>query len=188
MQGMWNTPFLLLALPLGALSLACGSDFGSADGADDGATMLPNDAAIGSGGSGVGAGGSSSGSAGSGGSMGASGGGLSDDSGTIAREGGAIVSDAKPDVPRVMFDSGATGDSGAACLSSSDCSSGLECLFDIKGGCGIHGACMKGFDPTKPICNAISNSCSCSGHTVNVICNGLPNGYFSEPIAHSGAC
>lgn len=103
-----------------------------------------------------------------------------------AQEAGVIASDAKGDAPRVAID--AASDAGPKCLTSQDCSHGLSCLFDIKGGCSVQGVCMQGFDPNKPICNAISNSCSCSGQTVNVICNGLPNGYYSEPIAHSGGC
>ncbi len=82
----------------------------------------------------------------------------------------------------------AGGGSSSGGSSSQDCSHGLSCLFDIKCGCSVQGVCMQGFDPNKPICNAISNSCSCSGQTVNVICNGLPGGYYSEPIAHSGGC
>lgn len=185
MQGMRNTSFLLLAMSLGGVGSACGSDFSGADSVNNG-TSGSDGSVVGSGGSA----GGSSGSPGSGGSM--AGSGPADDSGSSAPEGGAIASDAKLDAPRVSLDAASdrasTSDGGTACLSSTDCAAGLDCLFDIKGGCSVVGVCMKGFDPTKPICNAISNSCSCSGHTVNVICNGLPNGYYSEPIAHSGAC
>ena len=124
--------------------------------------------------------------------MGAAGDGVADDSGAIAPEAGTIGSDAKLDAPRTTFDAasdGAPGDgTGIACKETRDCAVGLTCLFDIKGGCNVEGVCMHGVDPTKPICNAISISCTCSGHAANVICNGLPSGYFTEPIAHSGPC
>jgi hypothetical protein len=38
------------------------------------------------------------------------------------------------------------------------------------------------------VCLAYSAGCACDGTEINVTCNGLPSGYDTKPLAHSGAC
>jgi hypothetical protein len=39
-----------------------------------------------------------------------------------------------------------------------------------------------------PTCKAYMPGCACDGSEVNLICNGLPNGYAAKPVLHGGAC
>jgi hypothetical protein len=35
---------------------------------------------------------------------------------------------------------------------------------------------------------AYSPGCACDGTAINVVCNGLPSGYETKPMRHTGAC
>jgi hypothetical protein len=38
------------------------------------------------------------------------------------------------------------------------------------------------------ICNAYSPGCACDGTMISVACTGLPTGYVTKPLAHTGMC
>jgi hypothetical protein len=79
----------------------------------------------------------------------------------------------------------AASDAGTTCSADSDCLSGHVCGFLETSGCGIEGTC---FPAPEVTCNAFSPGCACDGSEVNVICNGLPSGYVTKPLRHTGAC
>ncbi|HSY20501.1 MAG TPA: hypothetical protein VK841_00195 [Polyangiaceae bacterium] len=77
-------------------------------------------------------------------------------------------------------------DGGASsCLADADCPSDEICGFDATGGCGAPGRCFPGSQVT---CNAFSPGCACDGSVVNLACNGLPTGYASKAVLHTGEC
>jgi hypothetical protein len=76
-------------------------------------------------------------------------------------------------------------DAGTTCAADRNCPSGHICGFADTAGCGIEGIC---FPAPEAICNAFVLGCACDGSEVNVICNGLPSGYVSKPLRHTGAC
>ena len=83
-------------------------------------------------------------------------------------------------------DGGPTGDAGPTCTTSSTCPSGETCGFDETVPCSSAGAghCF----PTGAVCNSFSPGCACDGMTINIACTGLPNGYSTAPLSHTGTC
>jgi hypothetical protein len=72
------------------------------------------------------------------------------------------------------------------CTEDADCPSGARCGFLEADHCsGVEGTC---FQSLGAICNAIAPGCACDGSFVNVACTGLPNGYASKPLLHTGPC
>jgi len=77
------------------------------------------------------------------------------------------------------------GGIGAACTTSAECGTGGLCGFAQADACTATGEC---FVSSGAICNSELPGCACDGTEVNLICNGLPDGYDLKPVAHSGAC
>jgi hypothetical protein len=80
---------------------------------------------------------------------------------------------------------GKDGGSGSTCTSNSDCGTGFACGFKESAGCSATGTCVT-FSPVA--CNAYSPGCGCDSSELNLVYNGLPSGYASAPVAHSGSC
>jgi hypothetical protein len=74
---------------------------------------------------------------------------------------------------------------GASCIHSSDCSIGTACAYPMADGCAAKGHCV---DDTGPLCNSFSPGCACDGTTINIVCNGLPDGFATKPLASKGQC
>ncbi|HEX4512625.1 MAG TPA: hypothetical protein VH054_03790 [Polyangiaceae bacterium] len=82
---------------------------------------------------------------------------------------------------------GSTGiDSGTttSCTKSTDCTSGDVCGFPTADACSAKGQCFQG----GAICNTFAPGCACDGTTINIACTGLPGGYATAPLAHTGSC
>jgi hypothetical protein len=87
-----------------------------------------------------------------------------------------------------------TGDQGPCphsipaqpCTTSKDCSAGWECGFSEGAGCDAKGTCWN--TSGQALCNAFSPGCACDGTTINIICNGLPDGIAPKPLAYKGQC
>ena len=77
------------------------------------------------------------------------------------------------------------GGAGGSCASSNDCDPGSICGFPEADLCAAKGTC---FPAPGATCAAFGAGCACDGTEINIICNGLPNGYETKPIAHHGAC
>jgi hypothetical protein len=75
--------------------------------------------------------------------------------------------------------------SGGPCTTDAQCGSGSLCGFPVADGCSANGSC---FATTGVTCQVYMAGCACDGTEVNLVCNGLPNGYASKPILHSGTC
>jgi hypothetical protein len=84
-------------------------------------------------------------------------------------------------------DGGSSTDGGPAttCTKDADCGSAHLCGFKTDNACSAIGTC---FPAPDTICQAYRQGCACDGTAVNVICNGLPTGYATKPLAHDGAC
>ena len=81
---------------------------------------------------------------------------------------------------------GACGDAAAGvCVKDSDCGPNALCGYNDANACNATGQC---FAISGATCQAYLPGCACDGSSVNTICNGLPSGYTSKPLAHSGAC
>jgi hypothetical protein len=80
-----------------------------------------------------------------------------------------------------------TNDAGGkgVCASSADCPPSMVCGFSESSACSDVGTC---FPAPAVTCNAYSPGCACDGTTINVVCNGLPNGYEPKPLRHTGTC
>lgn len=61
----------------------------------------------------------------------------------------------------------------------------MVCGFAAADGCSAQGKC---FPAPGAVCQAYSPGCACDGTEINVICNGLPSGYDTKPLANTGAC
>ena len=76
---------------------------------------------------------------------------------------------------------------GGPCGSDADCaSSGEVCAYLESEACGAHGMCV--VKDNGLVCALFEPACACDGTTVGIACTGLPEGYASEPIAHTGEC
>ena len=78
-----------------------------------------------------------------------------------------------------------TDDGGVICTSSFDCAADEVCGFPENAGCGYAGRCFPAVGST---CMAFSPGCACDGTDINLVCNGLPAGYETQPLLHAGAC
>jgi hypothetical protein len=77
------------------------------------------------------------------------------------------------------------GSTGVACTTSANCAANEVCGFLESASCQAQGQCF----PQGVQCNCFSPGCACDGTTtVNIACNGLPDGYALQPISHSGMC
>jgi hypothetical protein len=74
---------------------------------------------------------------------------------------------------------------GAACSTSADCAANEICGFPEAEACSATGQC---YASPGVVCEAYSPGCACDGTEINVACNGLPTGYETKPIAHTGEC
>jgi hypothetical protein len=74
---------------------------------------------------------------------------------------------------------------GGSCTTSSDCTANEICGFPETPACSATGRC---FPPPGAVCAAYGPGCGCDGTEVNLICNGLPSGYVTKPLLHTGAC
>jgi len=83
-------------------------------------------------------------------------------------------------------DSGTKSDTGTTkpCTTNSDCGKGI-CGFATADACTAKGQC---FPEPGAVCNAYSPGCACNGTTINIVCEGLPDGYTTAPLAHAGDC
>ncbi len=74
---------------------------------------------------------------------------------------------------------------GGPCTSNAECTNGQVCGYPEAGGCGVEGTC---FPAPQVVCNAFSPGCACDGSEISIACTGLPSGYVSKPLRHTGAC
>jgi hypothetical protein len=81
--------------------------------------------------------------------------------------------------------SGAPGDGAAGCTVSGGCGTGQICGFPTGEGCSGRGTC---FPAPGVTCLAYSAGCACDGTEINVACTGLPGGYVTQPLLHTGVC
>ena len=95
----------------------------------------------------------------------------------IAHEGSCV--DASPPT-----DAGGT-DAATPCSIDSDCASNEVCGFLESAACSAKGQC---FPAPGPICASFLAGCACDGSEINIACTGLPNGYASKPLLHTGVC
>ena len=85
-------------------------------------------------------------------------------------------------------DSGTKIDTGTlptSCTKDSDCGKGGVCGFSMAAACAAKGQC---FPTPGAVCNSFSPGCACDGTTINIVCNGLPEGYAPAPLAYKGQC
>jgi hypothetical protein len=80
---------------------------------------------------------------------------------------------------------GGAADAAAPCATSQECPTGYECGFPQAEACTAKGTC---FASSGVVCQAYSPGCACDGTIVNVVCNGLPGGYETKPLRHTGLC
>jgi len=77
------------------------------------------------------------------------------------------------------------GGTHASCTASADCTPNEICGFPQSQACAAQGEC---FPAPMVTCQAISFGCACDGTEVNTVCNGLPGGYETKPLLHTGPC
>jgi hypothetical protein len=83
---------------------------------------------------------------------------------------------------------GGQADAASPCTTSADCAPRQVCGFreGVANACsGEQGQC---FTPEGVVCNSVLLGCACDGTEVNMVCNGLPSGYATKPVAHAGEC
>jgi hypothetical protein len=78
-----------------------------------------------------------------------------------------------------------SGSTSGSCVSNGDCPNNGVCGYPQTAACAATGEC---FASPGAICNAFSPGCACDGSEINVACTGLPSGYFSKPLRHTGEC
>jgi hypothetical protein len=91
------------------------------------------------------------------------------DGGTGKEDGG--VTDAEPITE--------AGGDGAMCMTGADCNAGYHCGFLEDDSCIEIGTC---FPAPDAMCDEIELRCACDGTSINLICNGLPDGYTLKPV------
>jgi hypothetical protein len=74
---------------------------------------------------------------------------------------------------------------GAPCSTNADCATDYVCGFAESDGCSAQGRC---FMAPGAVCQAYAPGCACDGTEITIVCTGLPDGYVSKPLAHTGAC
>jgi hypothetical protein len=77
------------------------------------------------------------------------------------------------------------GGSGTACTKDADCPNGGVCGYPVADACTARGSC---FPAPGAVCLAYAPGCACDGSEVSVACTGLPSGYTSKPLLHTGVC
>jgi len=77
------------------------------------------------------------------------------------------------------------GGTTTSCTSNSECGLNEACAYLEKDACTAKGACVAQAALT---CQAYSAGCACDGTEINIACNGLPTGYETKPLAHTGGC
>jgi hypothetical protein len=65
------------------------------------------------------------------------------------------------------------------------CPTNQICGYATDAGCSATGTC---FHDPGVTCLAYSPGCACDGTEITVVCTGLPSGFVSKPLAHTGAC
>ena len=91
---------------------------------------------------------------------------------------------------QVGVDAGATPDGGSSdagppCSATEGCPQGMVCGYDESAGCAATtGECFTG----GALCNTFAPGCACDGQIINVACTGLPSGYSTAPLLHTGLC
>jgi|HubBroStandDraft_6_1064221.scaffolds.fasta_scaffold330402_2 hypothetical protein len=81
--------------------------------------------------------------------------------------------------------SSSSGSGSSACVTDADCPSNAICGYPEAAGCSATGVC---FVSQGAVCLAFSPGCACDGSQINVACTGLPSGYYSKPLRHTGEC
>jgi hypothetical protein len=74
---------------------------------------------------------------------------------------------------------------GAPCVTSANCGANEICGFPESEACSAQGTCFQSAGAT---CMAYSAGCACDGTIINIVCNGLPGGYETKPLRHTGMC
>ena len=77
-------------------------------------------------------------------------------------------------------------DASTTCVTSADCTTGEVCGFAQADACTATGRCF--VETGGAICNSYEAGCACDGTEINLVCNGLPDGVDTKPVAHAGAC
>jgi hypothetical protein len=65
------------------------------------------------------------------------------------------------------------------------CAASEVCGFPTAQGCSARGTC---FPAPGITCLAYAAGCACDGTEINITCTGLPGGYVTQPLLHSGTC
>lgn len=81
--------------------------------------------------------------------------------------------------------SSSSGFASHSCVSDADCPNNDLCGYPEAAGCAATGVC---FASPGAVCLAFSPGCACDGSQINVACTGLPSGYYSKPLEHTGEC
>jgi hypothetical protein len=81
--------------------------------------------------------------------------------------------------------SSSSGSGLRSCVSDVDCPNNGLCGYPEAAGCAATGVC---FASPGAVCLAFSPGCACDGSQINVACTGLPSGYFSKALRHTGEC
>jgi hypothetical protein len=76
-------------------------------------------------------------------------------------------------------------DGGGACAADTDCPTGSICGFPEADACAATGRC---FAVPGAHCEVYEAGCACGGSEINLACTGLPDGYATKPLMHTGAC
>jgi hypothetical protein len=101
------------------------------------------------------------------------------DGSTTQHDGGGVARDGSPGA-----DGGAL-DATPGCSTNADCPSNEICGFLESLACVATGQC---FPAPGAVCEAYSPGCACDGQEINIGCTGLPTGYSTQPLLHTGAC
>lgn len=74
---------------------------------------------------------------------------------------------------------------GDTCSVTKACTGGDVCGFPRVPVCGTEGQCFK---RQQVECLVYQAGCACDGTEISVACNGLPAGYDTKPLRHTGVC
>jgi hypothetical protein len=77
------------------------------------------------------------------------------------------------------------GPAPSTCTTNADCGAGGLCGYASLSACAATGTC---FATSGPVCDLFSPGCGCDGTEIDVACTGLPSGYVSKPLLHTGVC
>jgi hypothetical protein len=72
-----------------------------------------------------------------------------------------------------------------ACTRDADCGADQICGFPQSDGCSAAGQC---FPAPEAVCETFSPGCACDGTLINLVCNGLSEGFARKPLDHTGEC